>query len=124
MTKKLLILALVLPGSAYAAEILDPSFGPDGHGAAVSVERDRHFGTNRLPAYIFVDGKAVATLKGGEAVILRMSPGPHVMGSSLRNPPTAPDKAMAVEATEGKTTMLKAHLGNWGWTGMELQRVE
>lgn len=123
MIRLLAIAFMFMPALACAGEIIDPSVGPTNEGAPVSIERDGHLGTNGRPAYIFVDGKAIATVKGNEAIVIRLAPGPHIMGATLRSNPDKPDHSIAVEVKAEATTMLKAHLGNWGWSGMELQRV-
>lgn len=120
-----IVSGLFVVGASSAAEIIDPSVGRHAPGtAAVSVERDKHFGTNRLPALLYVDGKVVASVKGGEAIVIFLPRGPHVIGSTLSTKAGKPDQSIVVDAVEEKTTTLKAHLGDWGWAGMQMTRAE
>jgi hypothetical protein len=96
--------------------------GPGKH--AISIERDTHFGYNKLPMRIYVDGAPIAEVLGGETINLYVADGRHIVGIDSGPAKEKPDMTLAVDVNAANQPILRASLCAIGYCGAKLERVE
>lgn len=103
---------------------LAPSMGESGAGKhEVSVERDTHFGYNSVPFVVFVDGKEVAQVLGGEVINLYVPDGRRIIGISAAPNKKKPDMSVAVDVSATSKPVIHASMCAIGYCGAKIELV-
>lgn len=100
---------------------IDCSAGPGKHD--LSIERDTHFGYDRVPMRVYVDGQPTAEVLGGETITLYLRDGRHIVGIDSGPNKRKPDMTLAVDVGPNEQPILRASLCAIGYCGAKLERV-
>jgi hypothetical protein len=121
----LMVFGLCIGAANAGAIYMDKSYQqPSPNKGVVSVERTKHFFLNHLAARIYVDGKPVASLHGGDAINIYMPFGRHILGASAHVKETGPDQQLAVDVTANESPILRMTAANGGYSGVKLTRIK
>lgn len=125
--RMILLVLLFLAGcTAMPARHIDQAWAKPADGLhVVTVERPSRW-PGGAPLIIWVDGKQVAALPGGQAINLYLPEGRHIIGVGMpaRSGSEAPERTAAVDVSATSHPLLRAGIVALGYGGWEIEVVE
>jgi hypothetical protein len=124
-TALLIVLSFLIGCASVSPTYLDSTVSTSIAGThVVSVERGKHFGIDNVPLVVFMDGKEVALLGGGQAISLNVKDGRHIIGVA---PKTVAEhgavSSIAIDVSSESQPILRTNVAAWGWAGWMIERV-
>lgn len=93
---------------------------------ALSVERGKWFGLNSRPLGVYLDNRAVGSLKGGQALTIYVPPGRYTVAVHLpvKDVPAGNAGTLVVDVSATEKPILRANVSALGYGGWKLERVQ
>jgi len=121
-----MVLALLTGCASVSPTYLDSTVSTSTSGThVVSVERGKHFGIDNVPLVVFMDGKEVALLGGGQTITLNVKDGRHIIGVAPKTTSDhGADSSIAIDVSAESQPILRTNVAAWGWAGWVIERVK
>ena len=92
---------------------------------AIVIRRGRHFGIDNVPLVIFLDGRPVAHVGGGQTITLHVADGRHSIGVAPKAAEDrGPSSSITVDVSAQNQPVLITNVAWMGWAGWKIEREE